>query len=798
MSYQLGVDLGTTFTCVAVHEGDGSRIIELSDSSASIPSVVFLEESGAILVGQAAARRSVLEPSRSAREFKRRFGDTTPIFVGGSPYSADALAAELLKSVYQLVTARMGGEPSATVITHPANWGSYKLELLEQVVQRADLEGVVMLSEPEAAVLNYAELERVPVGSVVAVFDLGGGTFDAAVIRKTDAGVETLGKPEGLERLGGIDLDQTVFNFVVQNLDGATDDLDMDNDATMSALARLRAECVDAKVALSSDEAVSIPVMLPGIHTSVRMTRAEFESLARPSLQSAVDALGRALRSAGVSADELTAVLLAGGSSRIPLVAEMVGSSLGRPVAVDVHPKHVVAMGAATAAAAVFGKTGNTSAVAPGSAPSQIPQSTTIAGVTQLDPGPPPPTPATASPPQPALIVSVPSKDHSAKDHSAKDYSTKVDSGGESRRTLLWIGIPAAAALVVALGAGLTLARGDDSAVTPTTIAASVTSTPNTVDLLGSKDWCAAALILNERAEEFDALDLENPVVMEQGITELLQMTTQAQQIAPPEIAADLAAVRISLATLSAALSEVKWSVLDLEPAIIESFVDAGVAPGANMDRYNFEVCGIGDDPSADPGGDSAADNLPLEGTASEPSVAAVTAAPVPQATAAPAPVATAAPAPVATAAPAPVATAAPAPVATAAPVPQTTAAPAPPPTGPGVPCGPPGPSGPSPFQNFAVNVNIPASPSLNSDLIELRDGDTISVSLVDLGGGTDPVLELFDPCGYSIAYNDDVSGASDDAGLTVVVNDFGDYTIAFQSFPGAPAGQGQLGITVN
>jgi hypothetical protein len=96
------------------------------------------------------------------------------------------------------------------------------------------------------------------------------------------------------------------------------------------------------------------------------------------------------------------------------------------------------------------------------------------------------------------------------------------------------------------------------------------------------------------------------------------------------------------------------------------------------------------------------------------------------------------------------------------------------------------------------VNVNIPASPSLNSDLIELRDGDTISVSLVDLGGGTDPVLELFDPCGYSIAYNDDVSGASDDAGLTVVVNDFGDYTIAFQSFPGAPAGQGQLGITVN
>jgi molecular chaperone DnaK (HSP70) len=381
MSYQLGVDLGTTFTCVAVHEGDGSRIVELTDRAASIPSVVFLEESGAILVGDAAARRSVLEPGRSARAFKRQFGDTTPIFVGGSPYSADALTAELLKSVYELVTARMGEAPSAIAITHPANWGSYKLELLEQVVQRADLEGVVMLSEPEAAVLNYAENERVPVGSVVAVFDLGGGTFDASVIRKTDGGVEMLGKPEGLERLGGIDLDQMVFNFVVQNLDGAIDDVDRDDEATMSALARLRTECVDAKVALSSDEAVSIPVMLPGIHTSVRMTRAEFESLARPSLQGAVDALQRALRSAGVSADELTAVLLAGGSSRIPLVAEMVWSSLGRPVAVDAHPKHVVAMGAATAASAMFGKTGTTSAVAPAPAPSQVTQTPTIAGV---------------------------------------------------------------------------------------------------------------------------------------------------------------------------------------------------------------------------------------------------------------------------------------------------------------------------------------------------------------------------------------------------------------------------------
>jgi hypothetical protein len=138
-------------------------------------------------------------------------------------------------------------------------------------------------------------------------------------------------------------------------------------------------------------------------------------------------------------------------------------------------------------------------------------------------------------------------------------------------------------------------------------------------------------------------------------------------------------------------------------------------------------------------------------------------------------------------------------PVATTVPAaPQATAAPAPPPTGPGQPCGPPGPPGPSPSQNFPVAVNIPAFPTFDSEMQELRAGDTISLLLIDVGTGTDPFLEIYDPCGNFITANDDISPSDLSAALTVVVNDFGFYEIRMTSVGGAPGGQGQLTITVN
>jgi len=352
VGYQLGVDLGTTYTAAAVHRNGSSQIVELGNRTATIPSVIFLTDDETILTGESANRRAVTEPGRVAREFKRRIGDPTPILLGGSPYSAESLSARLLRWVIGKVTEAEGEAPERVAVTHPANWGPYKLDLLHQAIRIADLVDVVTITEPEAAAIHYATLERIEAGMVVAVFDLGGGTFDAAILRKKTEGFEFLGQPEGIERLGGIDFDEAVFAFVTRSLGGAFAELDPTDLNTVAAVSRLRRDCVDAKEALSGDTEVTIPVVLPTLQTDVRLTRSEFEQMIRPSLADTIGAMQRAIRSGGLSIDEIDLVLLVGGSSRIPLVGQMAAGELGRPVAVDVHPKHSIALGAARAAAA--------------------------------------------------------------------------------------------------------------------------------------------------------------------------------------------------------------------------------------------------------------------------------------------------------------------------------------------------------------------------------------------------------------------------------------------------------------
>ena len=266
--------------------------------------MVLLREDETFLTGETANRRGLTEPHRVAREFKRRLGDTTPILLGGVPYSAEALMARLLRC-----GRRRGGQPRGraagrrSCVSHPANWGPYKTDLLRQAVRLAGLEEPVSFTtEPEAAAVFYAQQQRIEPGAVVAVYDLGGGTFDAAVLRKTATGFEILGQPEGIERLGGIDFDAAVFSHVAQALGGKLDELDEDDPAAIAAVARLREECVEAKEALSSDTDASIPVLLPNVSTEVRLTRAELEAMVRPALYDSIEALKRALRSAGVDA----------------------------------------------------------------------------------------------------------------------------------------------------------------------------------------------------------------------------------------------------------------------------------------------------------------------------------------------------------------------------------------------------------------------------------------------------------------------------------------------------------------
>lgn len=346
--YTLGIDLGTTYTAAATWRDGHAEIVPLGSRSAAIPSVVLLRADETFLTGEPAHRRGLTEPLRVAREFKRRMGDTTPILLGGVPQSAEALTSHLLRSVVDEVISRESGPPSAICVSHPANWGPYKTDLLRQAVRMADPPGAVTYTtEPEAAAVSYAQQQRIEPGAIVAVYDLGGGTFDAAVLRKTEAGFEILGQPEGIERLGGIDFDAAVFRHVSDALGGKLAELDEDDPAAVAAVARLREECVQAKEALSSDTDTSIPVLLPNVVTEVRLTRSELEAMVRPVLHGSVEALQRAIRSAGCTPGELHSVLLVGGSSRMPIVAQLVSSEFDRPVAVDTHPKHAVALGAA-------------------------------------------------------------------------------------------------------------------------------------------------------------------------------------------------------------------------------------------------------------------------------------------------------------------------------------------------------------------------------------------------------------------------------------------------------------------
>jgi YVTN family beta-propeller protein len=356
VAYHLGVDLGTTFVAVAIaHDAaPDSRVdvFTLGDRAAVIPAAVFLAEDGSMIVGDAALRQAAGGPDRICREFKRRMGDPTPVMVGGTAFAVTTLLGTLLQDVVNRVTETEGAEPQSVVLTHPASWGPYRRELFEEVPQVAGVLGTRTVSEPEAAAARYAASRGLADGEIIAVYDLGGGTFDATVLRATRGGIEILGAPQGIERLGGVDFDKAVLSRVDQVAGGALAQRTPNDPHTAAAMARLRRDCVLAKESLSVDSETVIPVFLPDQRVDVPLTRSDFENMIRTSIGSTIATLTRTLRSAHVDPGQLSAVLLVGGSSRIPLVARMVSAELGRPTVVDAQPMHAVALGAADLARA--------------------------------------------------------------------------------------------------------------------------------------------------------------------------------------------------------------------------------------------------------------------------------------------------------------------------------------------------------------------------------------------------------------------------------------------------------------
>ncbi|MFR9728382.1 Hsp70 family protein [Saccharopolyspora sp. MS10] len=287
----------------------------------------------------------------TARNFKRRLGDPTPVVLGGSTYSPAALMAAQLRHVLATVSRFAGGPPESVVLTYPAIWGPYRREHFTEVPRLASVEDFRLLTEPEAAATHYSSERRLGDGETVAVYDLGGGTFDSTILRMRAGRMEILGTPEGIEHLGGIDFDEALLAHVDQRLDGAISALDHSDPKQAAAHADVVEMCVRAKEALSIEPDVRLTVPLPSGSREVVITRLEFNDMIKPSVQLTIDALRRTTTSAGLRPDDLSAVLLAGGSSRVPLVGQLVSQEFNKPVRVTLHPKFTVSLGAALVSA---------------------------------------------------------------------------------------------------------------------------------------------------------------------------------------------------------------------------------------------------------------------------------------------------------------------------------------------------------------------------------------------------------------------------------------------------------------
>ena len=342
--YVLGIDIGTTFTAAAVGRDGRATVCTLGTRAQSIPTVVAVLPDGQVLVGEPAERRATIDPTQVAREFKRRLGDTTPLVLGSTSYTPQALMAHVLKHVIREVTVTEDGPPAEVVLTHPAHFGPYKRELMGEVIRLADVGNARLITEPEAAAISYAQKSVIEPGRTVAVYDLGGGTFDAALVRRSaGGGFELVGSADGIDRLGGVDFDQLLLEMVIDKANLSPDAL---TQARPAELAALRQHCRDAKEALSADQTAEIAVGLGGVD-SVEITRADFEQVIRPRILESVESLQRVIRSSGLSSTDIDRVLLVGGSSRVPLVASTVRTTLALPVAVDANPKFAICTGAA-------------------------------------------------------------------------------------------------------------------------------------------------------------------------------------------------------------------------------------------------------------------------------------------------------------------------------------------------------------------------------------------------------------------------------------------------------------------
>ena len=272
--YFLAVDVGTSRVAAATARiaPDGSvttTAFPLGRRSDTVATVVFVADDGDLLFGDVAERRGLMEPERMVREFKRSVGDEVPVIVGDHSIPTEHIYARTVAGVIDAVTEREGAAPEGVILTHPAMWGAHRLGLVTSALSELGIHDVEFMTEPEAAARHYEATRSLDPGEILAVYDLGGGTFDCVVLRKTETSFETVGEPVGLDNLGGADFDDAVVRHVLRAAEVSPEALDDSSADARVALSQLRRECVDAKEALSFDSDVVIPVLLPAGRSSV-------------------------------------------------------------------------------------------------------------------------------------------------------------------------------------------------------------------------------------------------------------------------------------------------------------------------------------------------------------------------------------------------------------------------------------------------------------------------------------------------------------------------------------------------
>ncbi|MBQ0895010.1 MULTISPECIES: molecular chaperone DnaK [Micromonospora] len=357
MARAVGIDLGTTNSCVSVLEGGEPTVIANAEGSRTTPSIVAFARNGEVLVGEVAKRQAVTNPDRTIRSVKREIGTNWSVDIDGKKYTPQEISARTLMKLKRDAEAYLGEQITDAVITVPAYFNDGQRQATKEAGEIAGFNVLRIVNEPTAAALAYG-LDKGSKEQTVLVFDLGGGTFDVSLLELAE-GVIEVKSTSGDNHLGGDDWDQRIIDHLVKTFRGEHG-IDLGQDKM--ALQRLREAAEKAKIELSAATTtnINLPYITAGsagpLHLDVTLSRAEFQRMTQDLLDRCKGPFEQAVKDAGIKISDVEHVILVGGSTRMPAVTDLVKQLTGRDPNKGVNPDEVVAVGAALQAGVLKGE----------------------------------------------------------------------------------------------------------------------------------------------------------------------------------------------------------------------------------------------------------------------------------------------------------------------------------------------------------------------------------------------------------------------------------------------------------